>query len=109
MLVKITFQFVNPDETTKDLTDRIMNKLDLRSSDVEEIERTDMTVIYEMNDMLSVLRDNLRNLLAREANIAYADVWYRCRFEFCPDRFVIWQGGHEQDYTGHVEFTEDNY
>ena len=32
---------------------------------------------------------------------------YRYEYEMTPDRFVCWNDGHTQEYTGHVFFEED--
>ena len=108
MLVKITFQFVNPEVTDRDLADRIMAELIATGHPIEEFERTDMTIILpEHIRSMSELRRHIRNLINQEENIAWADVWYLYYGEFVPDRFVMWSDGRVQEYTGHVTFTED--
>lgn len=51
---------------------------------------------------------HVRQFLEAEPRIYYIDVIYRYPREIESDRFVLWQDGRVQTYTGKVMYTEDN-
>lgn len=93
------------------VTDGVMEKfshhLDFNKTDVDEREETFASALFVSNIRPTEMRGRVRALLAECPGIYHADVMYRFETEMVPDRFVAWQGGKMQEYTGYIEFRED--
>ena len=81
--------------------------LGFAKTDVDEHEERFATALFVSNVLPTEMRDRARALLKECPGIHYIDVMYRFETEMVPDRFVIWSDGRIQEYTGHIEFTED--
>lgn len=76
--------------------------------DIEECNTHNVNIMYSSDVKPTEMRDRVRWLLTDAPTIHYVDVIYRFEYEMVPDRFVIWQDGSIKEYTGHVEFREDD-
>lgn len=76
--------------------------------DIEDEDEYCVRLVYTNSDLsVTEMRERVRALLRLCHSVNYVDVVYRYEGENVPDRFVCWYDGHEQDYTGHIVFTED--
>lgn len=75
--------------------------------DAEDREDHRVSFFFVSDKKPSEIRKQIRKMLNDNMGIHYVDVIYRFEHEMNPDRFVLWSDGHDQEYTGHVVFTED--
>ena len=66
-------------------------------------------IIFGCPEFPDEIRDQVvRPLVSEFQNILYVDVEYIYQWEFIPDRFVMYDDGTILEYTGRIEYTEDN-
>ena len=65
------------------------------------------SLVFETELTIEQLVRRAKLLLADLPELYYVDTIYRYEGEFDADRFVVWQDGRYQSYTGKMEFTED--
>lgn len=65
------------------------------------------SLVFETELTIDELVERARLLLADLPELYYVDTVYRFESEFDADRFVVWQDGRYQSYTGKLEFMED--
>ena len=82
--------------------------LGLTDMDLDEREDHRATFFFVSDMKASEVQTRVRTILNQTSSIHYVDVIYRYEYEMTPDRFVCWNDGHTQEYTGHVVFKEDN-
>ena len=96
---------------TYEVEGRIMESashlLGFGKNDIEDQETHSVSVIYANEIKPSDMKAQIRKFLVANPAVHYVDVMYRFEYAMCPDRFVIWKDGREQDYTGYISFRED--
>lgn len=75
--------------------------------DIDEKEEFSLNVLFPCEIKPSDMKTRVRSFLADNPTVHYVDVMYRYEYAMVPDRFVIWQDGRTQEYTGFIDFRED--
>ena len=103
----VTIQMAGKKKVTVGLMTIFEDYLGISARDLDERE-DHRAVFFFVSDMKpSEVKNRIRTILNQSSSIHYVDVVYRWETEMHPDRFVLWSDGREQEYTGHVVFTED--
>lgn len=103
----VEVQMLGECERTYDLDEAIGKALGFEEDDIDEREIYRVTSLFNSNICPTAMRDRVTNVLRDHPEIFYIDVIYRFDAENVPDRFVIWQDGRKQEYTGRIIFEED--
>ena len=106
----VEIQMQGENRATKELIGMIATDLCATPADIEEITDYSATIFFKSQYIMpTVMRQRISAiLLMYNTKIHYIDVVYRYENEMTPDRFCFWSDGRQQEYTGHVVFTEDN-
>ena len=103
----VEVQMLGECERTYDLDEAIGKALGFEEDDIDERELYMLTAMFNSNRCPTAMRDHVTKVLRDHPEIFYIDVIYRFDAENVPDRFVIWQDGRKQEYTGRIIFEED--
>ena len=103
----VEIQMLGENERYPALDEEIGNALDFVGHDIDERELYSLTALYTSTRKPTEMRKRIRDFLDGHPEIYYIDVIYRWDSENVPDRFVIWQDGRTQEYTGEIVFKED--
>ena len=104
----IEIQMCAGHEVTDDLMEVASYAFQFLKKDVDEKELYRVTALFSNEIKPTEMRERARRFLHLHKDVYYVDVIYRFEHEMVPDRFVRWQNGDIQEYTGHVEFREEN-
>lgn len=103
----VEVQMLGECERTYDLDEAIGKALGFEEDDIDEREIYRLTALSVSNTKPTEMRERVTDVLRDHPEIFYIDVIYRYDSENVPDRFVIWQDGKRQEYTGKIIFEED--
>lgn len=103
----IDIQMIGAYEVTGAVLETASHLIGFEKKDIDELETYHVQASFGSNVLPSTMHDYVRSLLTALPEIFYVDVIFRFKYAMHPDRFVIWQDGKTQEYTGHITFTED--
>ena len=103
----VEIQTAGNKKITAGIIDLFEDYLGVSDRDIDEREDC-CAVFFFVSDMKpDEVMNRVRAILEQTSSIHYVDVVYHYENEMTPDRFVCWEDGHTQGYTGHVIFEED--
>lgn len=103
----VEVQMLGECERTYDLDEAIGKALGFEEDDIDEREIYRLTALFVSNMKPTEMCERVTEVLRNHPEVFYIDVIYRYDAENVPDRFVIWQDGRKQEYTGRIIFEED--
>lgn len=105
----VEIQMTAPYEIDDELLMMIEDKLSTTSAARDEVETYRAVLFFKSDVNPEEIKRRIHVMLGTDLhdNVHYIDVIYRWENEYNSDRFVVWSDGHEQNYTGHMEFEED--
>ena len=109
----IEIQMAANSEITDEVMETASRAFGFLKTDVDELESYRVTALFTSDIKPSDMKERARKFLVMCSGRSYlkpayyVDVMYRFEYENIPDRFVIWNDGRVQEYTGHIVFTED--
>lgn len=103
----VEVQMLGECERTYDLDEAIGKALGFEEDDIDEREIYRLTALFVSYMKPTEMRERVTEVLRNHPEVFYIDVIYRYNGENVPDRFVIWQDGRKQEYTGRIIFEED--
>lgn len=102
----VEIQMLGECERTPELDAQIGKALGFNDTDIDEIEPYKLVALFSSKTVPLEMRELIRDVLDVHPNIFYIDVVYYHGISMLPERFVIWQGGREQNYRTRVTYEE---
>ena len=103
----IEIQTNYPQEINEEIVQSAMKHLGFEREDYEDEETYSASYIFAAMTKPSEMEERAKRFMQETPGVHYVDIAYRYEYAMVPDRFVIWDDGKIQHYTGYITYRED--